>query len=216
MSLGNFKTALRYRWLTQLYDPLMHVVLRRYNYIERILNHLNIQPGCKVLDLGCGTATLCIAMKTQHPRASILGLDGDAQILQVAQRKVDQAGCDVSFVHGLSFAMPFGKNTFDMVVSSLLFHHLSTKNKRRTLQELRRILKPNGTLLILDWGKPKTLALRLAFLSIQIFDGFDTTSDNVRGFIPGFMEEAGFTNVIELEQMPTLGGSLSFYKASNT
>lgn len=207
-----FKPALAHRWLTNLYDPLLQIVLKRYNFLERLTADAAIRSGDNVLDVGCGTGRLCIAVKKKQPQCHIVGLDADAEILRVAERNIKEAGCEVELVRGSSAAMPFPTNTFDRVLSSLLFHHLTTSAKRRTLREIRRVLKPGGTVHILDWGKPTNLLLRLAFLPVQLFDGFDTTADNVKGLIPTYMEEAHFQDVAEVTKIPTPGGSLSLYR----
>lgn len=219
---GEFKPALAHRWLTRFYDPVLRLALRRYDLFGRLLRHIELEPGDKVLDLGCGSARLAMTVKSRHPHVHVVGLDADADILQVARHNIREASYDVRLVQAMADATPFADNTFDAVVSSLLFHHLPTATKHRTLREMRRIVKPGGTLYVLDWGPPhptltgpRKLLLRIAFLAVQLFDGFATTTDNVRGLLPEFMEKAGFICVVEPECIPTAGGSLSIYKAIN-
>ncbi len=113
----------------------------------------------------------------------------------------------------MAFAPPFEPQSFDRVVSSLVFHHLTTEEKRRTFATVREVLRPGGELHIADWGEAQNLPMRVAFLGIQLLDGFHTTSDNVCGRLISFMQEAGFTSVIETHRRMTLVGTLSFYRA---
>jgi hypothetical protein len=100
------------------------------------------------------------------------------------------------------------------VVSSLVFHHLTTENKRRTLRKIRAWLRRGGELHVADWGRAQDLLMRLAFLPIQLLDGFETTSDNVRGRLLPLMREAGFEEVAETHRERTIFGTLSLYRAT--
>lgn len=100
------------------------------------------------------------------------------------------------------------------VVSSLVFHHLARDAKLRALEEARRVLAPNGSLHVLDWGKAQTLAMRAAFLQIQVLDGFETTDDNVRGELVTLMREAGFMHAEETRSVSTMFGTISLYRAT--
>ncbi|MCI0693927.1 methyltransferase domain-containing protein [candidate division KSB1 bacterium] len=109
--------------------------------------------------------------------------------------------------------MDFPDNFFDRVISSLLLHHLTAENKRRTLAEIFRVLKPGGALHVADWGKAQNVAMRGAFFLVQMFDGFATTTENVQGKLPDYFREAGFANVKETQRYMTVYGTLSLYVA---
>ncbi len=123
------------------------------------------------------------------------------------------AGVGVELLEGMAFDPPFGAKSFDRVVSSLVFHHLSTEDKRRTLSKVRKLLKPGGELHIADWGEARNRLMRLAFLGVQLLDGFETTSDNVQGRLIPLMKEAGFMYVQETHHEMTVFGTLSLYRA---
>lgn len=205
--------ALRFRWLTRFYDPLVQALLREHEFKQRLVEQVGLQPDHRVLDLGCGTATLSIMLKRACLEATVVGLDGDPQILSIAKQKTAAAGVEIELHEGMAFAPPFAPRSFDRVVSSLVFHHLTTEDKRRTFTQVRQLLRPGGELHLADWGKAQNSLMRLAFLGVQLLDGFQTTTDNVRGCLIPFMREAGFAKVAETHHAMTPLGTLSLYRA---
>ncbi|WP_211047391.1 class I SAM-dependent methyltransferase [Lutibacter sp. B1] len=109
---------------------------------------------------------------------------------------------------------PYKDNTFDKIVSSLVFHQLDKQTKNSCLNEIFRVLKPNGELIIGDWGEAKSKLMRIRFYIVQLLDGFKTTKDNVEGLIPNYMINAGFKNVEELSYINTKIGSYCYYKGN--
>jgi ubiquinone/menaquinone biosynthesis C-methylase UbiE len=210
---GHYSYALRYAWLTSVYDPVVRWACRESRFKSDLIRQARLSAGDRVLDLACGTGTLTIMLKQASPGAVVTGLDGSEAILDIAREKVAQAGVDVSFTHALSYDMPYEDSTFDLVLSSFFFHHLETLDKIRTLEEVLRVLAPGGELHIADWGKPLNPLFRVAFGVVQLLDGFKTTRDSVAGLLPEYMGEAGFEQVLETGRVLTPLGSVSLYSA---
>lgn len=206
--------ALRFRWLTRFYDRVLHATLKEEKFKQLLVAQAGVQPGDRVLDIGCGTGTLTILTKWSAPEAHVVGLDGDPEALAVAQKKAARGGVELLLVQSLAWEAPFAPASFDRVVSSLVFHHLTTENKRRTLRRIREWLRPGGELHVADWGRPHGPLMRAAFLPVQLLDGFETTQDSVRGVLPSLMREAGFAEVAETHRERTLFGTLSLYRAA--
>lgn len=204
--------ALRYESLTRFYDPVLRATLKEDRFKRLLVEQAALRPGQRVLDVGCGTATLTILLKQACAEAEVTGLDGDAKVLDLARTKAKAAGLDIALAQGLAWEAPFPPASFDRIVSSLVFHHLTTEEKRRTLTRVRELLKRGGEVHIADWGKAQSPVMRVAFLAIQLLDGFATTTDNVRGFLPTFMAEAGFRAVEETHREMTVFGTLSLYR----
>jgi ubiquinone/menaquinone biosynthesis C-methylase UbiE len=204
--------ALRYKSLTRFYDPVLRATLKEDRFKRMLVEQVALQPGHRVLDVGCGTATLTILLKQACAEAEVAGLDGDAKVLDLARTKIKATGLDIALTQGLASEAPFPPASFDRVVSSLAFHHLATEDKRRTLKRVRELLKPGGEVHVADWGKAQSPAMRVSFLAIQLLDGFATTTDNVRGFLPTFMTDAGFRAVEETHREMTIFGTLSLYR----
>lgn len=206
---GAYIPALRYTWLTSIYDPVVRWTTRESTFKSALVAQAGVQAGEKILDLGCGTATLTIAIKVACAEADVVGLDGDAKILEIAAKKAADAGVQISLDQGYSYELPYADNTFHRVVSSLFFHHLTTGDKRRTLAEIERVLIPGGELHIADWGKAQNIIMRSVFLLVQFLDGFETTADNVQGRLPELIEDAGFQEVRKTAEFATPLGTIS-------
>lgn len=215
ISGAGYISALRFRSLNSLYDFILRWTMRESVFKLQLVKQARIERGHRVLDLGCGTATLTLFIKRTHPEADVVGLDGDPDILRIARAKALDANLDVDvdLVQGLAHDLPYPENSFDRVVSSLLFHHLTREDKVRALREAFRVLRPGGGLHIADWGKPGNVFLRCAFLLVQLLDGFETTADNVDGLFPGLCTAAGFEDVHELGRHHTVFGTMCFLAA---
>lgn len=202
--------ALGHSWLTPLYDPLLRWGMREETFKRRLIAQAQIAPGYRVLDLGCGTATLTILAKRLHPDATVIGLDGDPQVLEIGRAKAAKAGVDITLDHGMAFQLPFPDGSFDRVLSSLVFHHLTTEDKQRTLWEVFRVLRPGGELHILDFGRPHTVLARWIAPAVR---RLERTADLIDGRLPDMFRRAGFGEAQETVQFMTLVGTLSLYRA---
>lgn len=206
--------ALRFNWLTCFYDPVVALTTREKTFKKRLIKQAHIEKGHEVIDIGSGTGTLAIWIKQSEPEAKTIGLDGDPRILSIAERKAQGLGLSINFVRGLSYDIPFENNQFDRCLSSLFFHHLNIENKEKTFREIYRILKPGGELHIADWGKPSNGLMRFLFYQIQLLDGFDNTTDNIKGILPELMKSVGFENVNVFEEISTIFGTMTLYSAA--
>lgn len=205
--------ALSYDWLTPFYDPVVRSTTRERIFKTALVNQSNIKAGHHVLDLACGTGTLAIMLKQAAPSAVVTAIDGDPKILHKAKEKTRRLGLEIRFDEGMSFSMPYQDASFDTVISSLFFHHLTRENKLKTLCEVKRVLKPQGALHIADWGLPATPMMKIMSRFIQLLDGDETTADSFGGLLPTFFREAGFGAVEETGSFNTLFGTIRLHKA---
>lgn len=137
-------------FLLPLYDPLVKL-LGADRARKKLFDQAGVQPQHRVLDIGCGTGTFAVALKRWLPNADIVGLDPDPKALARSHRKADRAGVSIRFDQGFANALPYPDASFDRVFSSLMFHHLPHDAKLPTLHEVRRVLKPGGSLHLLDF-----------------------------------------------------------------
>lgn len=188
--------ALRFDWLTPLYDPLLQWGMQEARFKRALITHAHIASGHRVLDLGCGTGTLTVLLKQTHPDANVIGLDVDPRILHIACTKARRAGVEITFTLAHAFQLPYPDNTFDRIVSSLMLHHLTTTQKQRTACEVFRVLRPGGSLHVIDFGRPHSPYGRVASTVIRAFQ-LEEASDNVNGLLPEMFRQAGFDPVEE-------------------
>lgn len=101
------------------------------------------------------------------------------------------------------------------MVSSLFFHHLTTPLKLAAFAEARRVLRPGGMLLVVDWGKPRGLVARVGFFLLRgLVDGFATTRDHAEGLLAQRARAAGFDTVEHLGSTPTWLGTLDYLRCT--
>ena len=212
-SQQSYIPALKYLALTRFYDLVVRLTTREGMFKNKLVELAAPQAGEHVLDVGCGTGTLTYLLAEREQKLHIKGLDADPVQLERANSKVAAIGSQISFQQGYAQQLPDNAQTFDIVVSSLFFHHLTTHQKREALAEILRVLKPGGRLHIADWGKPSSRIQRLMFFIVQLLDGFETTRDSVKGTLPNHMKETGFTDVENSRFVPTFLGTVRLFQA---
>lgn len=205
--------ALGFRLLTPLYDSVIAATVRENTFRPALIDAAAIHPGQDVLDLACGTGTLATMIGTRVRGVKMSGLDADPQVLAIAERKAMAAGVAVRFEQGYSNRLPYPDGSFDRIVSSLFFHHLSLPEKRETAREAFRVLRPAGELHVADWGRAENWLMRALFVPVQLLDGYANTRDNVSGGLPAVFADAGFADVRQTQTFATMFGSLALYRA---
>ncbi len=208
---SNYVPALRYPWLTRWYDWLMAWVFPEARVRLALIDNANIQKSQRILEFGVGTASLSILLKQMHRLSEVVGVDVDPEILRIARDKIEKSGLSLKVEQYDGSILPFADHSFDRVVTCLVLHHLDPAQKRQSLREMRRVLKPGGSLHVADWGKPSNWRMRMAFYMVQMLDGFKTTTENVEGKLPQIFQEAGFFTVTESTKVNTLFGTMRTY-----
>jgi ubiquinone/menaquinone biosynthesis C-methylase UbiE len=136
--------------LTPFYD-----ILHRFSGLgavhEKMISMAELQPSQRVLDIGCGTGNLLLALGRGHPGVEIEGLDPDPRALAKAARKAHRAGVAASWRTGYAQDLPHADGSVDRVFSSLMLHHMpDDDDKDALLAEVRRVLRPDGLLVLAD------------------------------------------------------------------
>jgi ubiquinone/menaquinone biosynthesis C-methylase UbiE len=127
---------------------------------RKTIEFARIAPGERVLDVGCGTGALTLLAKQRAgATGQVCGLDAAPEMIEVARHKAAGKQADVDFRVGVIEQLPYPDSSFDVVLSSLMMHHLPADLKPIALAEIRRVLrrpdavsgKPNGRLVIVDF-----------------------------------------------------------------
>lgn len=208
--------ALKYHALTRYYDQVVSLTTRETTFKSALVDQTAPLAGHHLLDIGCGTGALTQMFAEREQSLTITGLDADPGALDIARNRLVPVEQRVTLQQGFAQDMPFKLATFDVAVSSLLFHHLNRRQKLEVLNEIHRVLKPGGQLHIADWGKPSSLVQRGLFLLVQCLDGFETTRDSVEDLLPVLLEEAGFLDVASGAYIPTALGTIRLFQAKGS
>jgi ubiquinone/menaquinone biosynthesis C-methylase UbiE len=142
------------RWAAR-YDLLAWLFTRgrERELRERIISLAGLGPGAAVLDIGCGTGTLAIA-STRHVGASgtVHGIDASPPMIARATRKAEKAGVNAVFQLAAAEQLPYPDHRFDIVLSTMMLHHLPRTTREQCAREIKRVLKPGGRVLAVDFG----------------------------------------------------------------
>jgi demethylmenaquinone methyltransferase / 2-methoxy-6-polyprenyl-1,4-benzoquinol methylase len=148
-----------------MFDRIAH----RYDLSNRIISlwidqrwrkkttrAMRLEPGDRVLDLATGTADLAIRIAAQHPGVTVVGLDPSTRMLDVGREKNERRGLTdrVSLVTGSAEDLPFEDACFEAV--SMAFGIRNVPDRARALSEIARVLRPGGTVAILELCEPRS------------------------------------------------------------
>lgn len=209
MDEKDYVPALSLKWLTPFYDALVEGPMSFARIRRDTLARMGDLNGKRILDVGCGTGTFSIMIKKRFPDAEAVGLDGDPQILEIARSKAEKSGVKIRFEQGMSFGLPYPDASFDVVLTSMMLHHLDRDAKQRTAMEMCRVLRRDGRLFGLDFAEPRgPIGKSLKPLTRHL----ERVADNLDGFLPVMINQAGFHNYIETRRY--FFGAISLFQAS--
>ena len=209
-----FIPALRFDFLTPLYDLVVAATTREKHFKSTLLSQANMEPGECVLDVGCGTGTLLRDAARSNRSTNFIGIDADESALEIARGKIASTADTCQLVRAFANQIPFVDCAFDQALTTLFFHHLDDAGKRQVATELFRVLRPGGQLNVADWGRPTGHLQRLVFYIVQWLDGFANTAANVEGELPGYFERAGFIDIVETQALRTPLGTIRLLQGS--
>jgi ubiquinone/menaquinone biosynthesis C-methylase UbiE len=197
-------------WFLPLYDPLVQLI-GGDEARQALLDQASIRPNERMLDLGCGTGTFVVLIKQLHPGVEVVGIDPDPKALARAGEKAKRAGLSIQLDRGFSDQLPYADASFDRVFSAFMFHHLAEGEQTATMREVRRVLKPGGSLHLLDFSAPDAGAT--SFVS-RLFHSHGRMAANSRDQILAYMNEAGLADPKEVGRRSMLFMWIAYYRAA--
>jgi len=127
---------------------------RERAFREKILSRARLQAGESVLDVGCGTGSLALEAKRRvGPNGTVRGIDGSPEMIARSAKKARKAGLEIEFENAPAQALPFADGCFDVVLSTLMFHHLPRSSREHCAREMRRVARPGGRVLVVDFAR---------------------------------------------------------------
>jgi ubiquinone/menaquinone biosynthesis C-methylase UbiE len=208
MSRGRFIPAARFAVLTRFYDlgcAALGLGSRFRGFEVQALGAISART---ILEVGCGTGQLLRALVVRYPAAAVLGIDPDPATLRVARKKLAGVASAAKVIQGRAERLPCRDGSVDLLVSSLMLHHLDTPTKAAALTEWRRVLAPAGHLFLVDLGPPRSWVMKTLSWPLR-FHVLEEQADNFRGRVPSMLHEAGF----EFEEVARYGSLVYAFRA---
>jgi len=175
-------------YLSGYYDKITPGERSRFR--RKQIRLVNLRKGEKVLDVGCGTGALTIQSKLVVGEAGTAeGIDIAPKMVAEAQRKANTGDLKIGFRIASIDELPYPDECFDVVISSMMFHHLPIEIKKRGLEEVYRVLKKGGRFFLCDFCSPHYLTIPIMYL---MFIWMSSTRYQLFGKLPKLIEESNF------------------------
>lgn len=184
------------RW-ARWYDLVSWIIsLGRIGRVRRTAIRIaQLEPDISVLDIGCGTGSLALDLhQSVGAGGQVSGIDASPEMIDVARNKAAGRGAPIDLRLGTAENLPYAEGQFDRVVSTFVFHHLPAALKRDAVDEIGRVLKPTGSVLIVDFavgGGPLLHRLAAMLLGGHSHAG--------AAELTRLLEEAGFEGVSKVQ-----------------
>jgi ubiquinone/menaquinone biosynthesis C-methylase UbiE len=139
----------------RLYDLVNWVLGRRGNRLRTVLaDDLELRPGDRVLDVGCGPGRLArVFAERVAPTGEVVGIDAAVEMINRASSQARRRRAAATFQVGFAQDLPFPDASFDAVGCTLALHHVAENDQQTAVEEMYRVLKPGGRLLIAEFHK---------------------------------------------------------------
>src|SRR5215475_5627342 len=177
-----------YDWLAAAY-----CLGREGRMRDRTLDVAGVVAGEHVLDVCCGTGTLSLAARRRVGAGGVVhGIDASEEMIARARTKSGRRRLPVTFEIATAQSLPFPDAMFDVVLCTLALHHLSEDARAAAIAEMRRVVKPGGRVLVVEFSKGRgvwamlhPVALLHALKTQHVLDG-----------AVGMMKRAGLGRVV--------------------
>lgn len=188
---------------------------------DRVAALTGIAPGESVLDVGCGTGNLSLAVLRAQPAARVTGLDPDAAALRVSARKASRRRVPLTLVQGFADRLPAADGSLDHIVSALALHHVPDEGQVGFGREALRALRPGGTVTIVDFGSSGGTddgahgsGHAGGHSGHAGAHGGARSLSRSHGDLVRLLADAGFTDAHEVERVEHRFGPLAFVQAT--
>lgn len=177
---------------------------------QALIEQADLAGDLSVLEIGCGTGNLSVRAKRAHPAAQVTGVDPDPRALARAQRKARRL-TGIRFERGYVQKLPYADGQFERVLSSLMWHHLDDDVKTAAAEEIFRVLRPGGSLNLVDIGGDMTPADGLVARRML---RNPHAAGNLGDAIPSLFRGTGFDCTQVATRRHRAVGRLTYYRAT--
>lgn len=177
-------------WYTYMYKAFDYNGKKKIMKVlaEGVTSYVDIKPGQKGIDIGCGSGALAIALAKKNSLATVIGLDRWGKEYAsfnklLCERNAEIEGvANVSFVQGDATKLPFEDESVDVLVSNYVYHNIPSKDRQAILLESLRIVKKGGEFAIHDifskskYGDMNSFIKKLKDMGYESVELLDTTN----------------------------------------
>jgi ubiquinone/menaquinone biosynthesis C-methylase UbiE len=156
--------------LIPIYNRLFAVLAGRRHeaFREHVLELAALGGDECLLDAGCGTGMMALRIAARYPDCTVHGIDLSPKMIAVARRDAEEKGLAVDFRVGSITDLPYPRDSFDVVITNIMYHHLDLAEKRQAVAEITRVLrgpgpaegKPGGRYISAEFGPRADNVLR--------------------------------------------------------
>jgi ubiquinone/menaquinone biosynthesis C-methylase UbiE len=198
-----------YSRIASIYDVWGN--LTESNARKKALELANIQDGESVLEVAVGTGLAFHEIVKANPHGKNYGIDLTESMLDKARQKVNQINAQYQLAVGDAYNLDFKDGQFDVVVNNYMFDLLPEDDFAKVLAQFKRVLKPNGRLILVNMTRGEHFYQRLYETLYQINPSW---MGGCRGvLLTGELQKAGFKNVSR-EMFSQLGFPSEVIKAT--
>jgi ubiquinone/menaquinone biosynthesis C-methylase UbiE len=148
--------------LIPVYNRLFEVLAGRQHeaFRRHVLELAALKGDERLLDAGCGTGMMALRIAARYPGCRVHGIDISPKMIAVAHRDAEMQSLAVDFRVGSITDLPYLGDSFDVVITNIMYHHLDLAEKREAVNEIARALKPGGRYVSAEFGPRANNALR--------------------------------------------------------
>jgi ubiquinone/menaquinone biosynthesis C-methylase UbiE len=177
----------------KFYNPALRLTVDEQKLREKSIELARLDGNERILDVGCGTGSLDLMVAEIVDGGSICGIDISPKMVEVSKEKAEKSGYEIDYRVGSSTKLPYSDNEFDVIFTSLMYHHLDYEEKLKTLREIHRVLKKNGRYISVEFGGFPSGGFHKVMKSAS-------SSGILHGLYPSqLIEKAGFHVLIKLD-----------------
>lgn len=182
-----------YRIIASFYDccEILFFCQKRKSPRQAMISYLPDEP-LHILEVCTGTAINSIIIAEHKPNAAIVGIDISKEMLSVARKKIERRKLNsIQLLEMDAARLEFVADVFDVVIISLVLHEMGKPLAKKVMDEAKRVLKPGGKVLVVEWEQPQTFFQKMMFRIIKLLE-YDNFEHFLKMNFDKYFEENGF------------------------